>query len=32
MKRSINGDVVYSTFDEEPQNHAKGSSNGFRKS
>ena len=23
MKRSINGDVVYSTFDEEPQNHAK---------
>lgn len=23
MKRSINGDVIYSTFDEEPQNHAK---------
>ncbi|CAI3583282.1 transcription termination factor Rho [Clostridium neonatale] len=23
MMRSINGDVVYSTFDEEPQNHAK---------
>ncbi|MDU2896341.1 MULTISPECIES: transcription termination factor Rho [Clostridium] len=23
MIRSINGDVVYSTFDEEPQNHAK---------
>lgn len=23
MTRSINGDVVYSTFDEEPQNHAK---------
>ncbi|MDO5517207.1 MAG: transcription termination factor Rho [Clostridium sp.] len=23
MQRSINGDVVYSTFDEEPQNHAK---------
>ncbi|MGL5353612.1 MAG: transcription termination factor Rho, partial [Clostridium sp.] len=23
MKRSINGDVVYSTFDEEPLNHAK---------
>ena len=21
MKRSINGDVIYSTFDEEPQNH-----------
>ena len=26
MKRSINGDVIYSTFDEEPQNHAKVSS------
>ena len=25
MKRSIKGDVIYSTFDEEPQNHAKGS-------
>ena len=23
MKRSIKGDVIYSTFDEEPQNHAK---------
>ena len=23
MKRSINGDVIYSTFDEEQQNHAK---------
>lgn len=23
MNRSINGDVIYSTFDEEPQNHAK---------
>lgn len=23
MKRSIDGDVIYSTFDEEPQNHAK---------
>ena len=23
MKISINGDVIYSTFDEEPQNHAK---------
>lgn len=23
MKRSINGDVIYSTFDEEPQNHEK---------
>ena len=23
MKRSINGEVIYSTFDEEPQNHAK---------
>ena len=23
MKRYINGDVIYSTFDEEPQNHAK---------
>ena len=23
MKRSIHGDVIYSTFDEEPQNHAK---------
>lgn len=23
MQRSINGDVIYSTFDEEPQNHAK---------
>ena len=23
MKRSINGDVVYSTFDEEPENHIK---------
>lgn len=23
MKRSINGDIIYSTFDEEPQNHAK---------
>ena len=23
MKRSINGDVIYSTFDEEPINHAK---------
>ena len=23
MKSSINGDVIYSTFDEEPQNHAK---------
>lgn len=23
MKRSINGDVIYSTFDEEPQNHTK---------
>jgi len=23
MKRSINGDVIYSTFDEEPQHHAK---------
>ena len=23
MKRSINGDVIYSTFDEEPQNHDK---------
>lgn len=23
IKRSINGDVIYSTFDEEPQNHAK---------
>ncbi|MBW6408911.1 transcription termination factor Rho [Clostridium weizhouense] len=23
MIRSINGDVIYSTFDEEPQNHAK---------
>ena len=23
MKRSINGDVIYSTFDEEPQNHSK---------
>ena len=23
MKRAINGDVIYSTFDEEPQNHAK---------
>lgn len=23
MKRSINGDVIYSTFDEESQNHAK---------
>ena len=23
MQRSIKGDVVYSTFDEEPQNHAK---------
>ena len=32
MKRSINGDVVYSTFDEEPQNHEKVCSNGFRKS
>ena len=23
MQRSINGEVIYSTFDEEPQNHAK---------
>lgn len=23
MKRSVDGDVIYSTFDEEPQNHAK---------
>lgn len=23
MQRSINGDVIFSTFDEEPQNHAK---------
>lgn len=23
MKRSINGEVIYSTFDEEPQNHTK---------
>lgn len=23
MQRSINGDVIYSTFDEEPQNHVK---------
>lgn len=23
MQRSINGDVIYSTFDEEPQNHTK---------
>ena len=26
MKRSIDGEVIYSTFDEEPQNHAKVSS------
>ncbi|MGG5462852.1 transcription termination factor Rho [Clostridium sp. B9] len=26
MKRSIEGEVIYSTFDEEPQNHAKVSS------
>ena len=32
MQRSINGDVIYSTFDEEPQNHAKVAQMVLRKS